>query len=153
MTRPSKYTGDAPQAFEGVDAEFAVSCIDLCIKKMKENKEVGRNIKSMTVLRKTVATTMPGGHVIAEYADRVVLWLNKVRDCLVQLLCMRFSRIGDVVGAQVSGVPIGGPCSGILVCLIFSVLELYTDDVYWPALANNAKWSAKVKADPNRTVC
>ena len=33
MTRPSKYTGDAPQAFEGVDAEFAVSCIDLCIKK------------------------------------------------------------------------------------------------------------------------
>ena len=72
MTRPSKYTGDAPQAFEGVDAEFAVRCINLCIERMKCNKEVGSNVRSITVLRKTVATTMPGGHVIAEYFDRVV---------------------------------------------------------------------------------
>ena len=78
---------------------------------------------------------MPGGHVIAEYADRVVFWLDKIRTCLIELLCMRFSRIGDVVGAQVTGVPIGGPCSGILVDLIFSVLELYTDEFFWPSLA------------------
>ena len=73
---------------------------------------------------------MPGGHVIAEYSDRVVFWLDKIRTCLIELLCMRFSRIGNVVGAQVTGVPIGGPCSGILVDLIFSVLELYTDEFF-----------------------
>ena len=109
MTRPAKYTGDAPQAFEGVGAEFAIQCIDLCIDNVRAKKQAGRGIRSITVLRKTVAATLPGGQVLAEYSDRVVLWLNRVRECLVELMCMRFSRIGDVVGAQVTGVPIGGP--------------------------------------------
>lgn len=153
MTRPGVYTGDAPQAFEGIDASFAIECIDAAVALLRRVK--GQEFtRSMTVLERTVATTLAGGHVMASYDDRAVLWLDKIKNCLIQLVCMRISRLGDVAALQSTGVPIGGPCSGVLVDLVFSVLEFYTDNTFLPLFATKT-WSYRAEAqmDYDRQIC
>ena len=65
--------------------------------------------------------------------DRTVFWLSKLAHCARSLLQMKAYRLGTShVVRQLSGIPIGGPISGVVLDLCLALLEEEFDLTMWP---------------------
>ena len=83
-----------------------------------------------------------GGQIHQPAEGRVVFWLDRIRHCVDRLLAMDIYRFGDGFVQQETGIPIGGPISGVVLDIVCSVLE-YLFDKRWETLADACKLKGK----------
>ena len=131
MAAPGGITADAGQAYEAVRRPFVSGCLDALFKTASTPKFAA---KTISVLKTVKYYGFVGGRIHQPAEDRVVFWLDRIRHCVDRLLAMDIYRFGDGFVQQETGIPIGGPISGVVLDIVCSVLE-YLFDKLWETLA------------------
>ena len=137
MKTPSIIAADAGQAYEELGAEFVSSTLEFFYEEAGFSKE-GKKDVAISISNSTRHQSRSGGKVIDVVNDRVVFWVSRVRKCVDSLLAMKIFKLGNRFLAQVRGIPIGGPISGIVLDLCLARLECIYDKKSWPQLASTA---------------
>ena len=139
MATPGGTTADAGQAYEAVRRSFVSGCLDALFKTASTPKFAA---KTTSVLKTVKYYGFVGGQIHQLAEDRVVFWLNRIRHCVDRLLAMDIYRFGDGFVQQETGIPIGGPISGVVLDIVCSVLE-YLFDKRWETLAEACNLKGK----------
>ena len=90
---------------------------------------------TITVLRKTAFSVHVGGRIPEHAVDRCVFLLCTLRACIDRLLAMSDLRLGNRFLQQKSGIPIGGPVSGVVLETCCNWLEYMFDWTTWRSIA------------------
>jgi hypothetical protein len=123
MRVPDVFVGDAGQAYEALDLNFVSSTFQALF------TAYGNTAAPSTV---TVHCTQHcsgqlGGRADMPSDSQVVFRVAEIQRALVAMLCMRIYRVGNAWLRQVSGMPIGGPGSKVMLSASLGRLEAWFD--------------------------
>ena len=131
MHTPGAATADAGQAYEALSRPFVNKSVDNLFTNAVARCKSGD--MTVSVFKTTTFNACLGGRTDSKCDDRTVLWISKIRKSIKSLLAMCVYRVGNVFIRQESGIPIGGPVSGVILEICCEVLEHRFDTYTWPS--------------------